>query len=398
MAIQPCAKSTGISCRSLKNKKLIFKTLRKMKKINFLFFTLVVLVTIVSCNSSPKDDSNGTVETNKNLSFKLAGYDYDRIRAISDGKISIEGADVSFTFENIYELNKLAFGPEKRYDVTELGLIPYITKYINNDFRDYTLIPIFLSRTFRHRNIFVHANSGIEKPEDLKGKRVGTPGYGMSANTWIRGFLLDEYGVEADDFQWIETTESSDGAALNTGFSKYYFGDDFPLTKGPEGIDESELLLNGDCDALITAITPRSYLEGNPNIKQLFSDVRAVESNYYRKTKLFPIMHVVAIRKDVLKEHPWLAKAIFDMYSKAKKVAYKNLESTTVLRVTLPWALDEYESTKKLMGENYWKYGIESNRKVLEILMRYVYEQGLVKRQIKLEELFDPSTLELNEY
>jgi 4,5-dihydroxyphthalate decarboxylase len=244
----------------------------------------------------------------------------------------------------------------------------------------------------------VHANSGIEKPEDLKGKRVGTPGYGMSANTWIRGFLLDEYGVEADDFQWIETTESSDGAALNTGFSKYYFGDDFPLTKGPEGIDESELLLNGDCDALITAITPRSYLEGNPNIKQLFSDVRAVESNYYRKTKLFPIMHVVAIRKDVLKEHPWLAKAIFDMYSKAKKVAYKNLESTTVLRVTLPWALDEYESTKKLMGENYWKYGIESNRKVLEILMRYVYEQGLVKRQIKLEELFDPSTLELNEY
>ncbi len=369
-----------------------FNSKIKQNKRNFLNFILAILLaTIVGCSQDQSNDSDS------GLLIKIAGYDYDRIRAIADGKVSIEGADVSFTFENIYSLNKLAFGPEKKYDVTELGLIPYISKYINNDFRDYTLIPVFISRTFRHRNVFVHVDSGIEKPEDLIGKKVGTPGYGMSANTWIRGFLLDEYGVKAEDMNWIESTKSSDGGALNPGFAKYYFDDDFPLTRGPQGVDESELLLNGGCDALITAITPRAYLDGNPKIKRLFKDVKLAEMDYYRKTKLFPIMHVVAIRTDVLNQNPWLAKAVFEMYSDAKKIAYKNLESTTVMRVTLPWTLDEYESTRNIMGDNYWKYGIESNRKELEVLMRYVYEQGLVKHQIKFEELFAPSTLNLQE-
>jgi len=343
-------------------------------------------------------ESTSSESVNDELDIKIAGYDYDRVRAIMDGKVVHKGLDVSFNVENIYNLNKSAFGPDQKYEVTELGLIPYISKYINNDFRDYTLIPVFISRTFRHRNVFVHDDSGIEKPEDLIGKKVGTPGYGMSANTWIRGFLLDEHCVKADDMNWIETTKSSDGGALNPGFNKYYFDDDFPLTKGPEGVDESELLLKGECDALITAITPLAYLDGNPKIKRLFDDVKLAEMDYYRKTKLFPIMHVIAIRTDVLNQNPWLAKAVFEMYSEAKKIAYKNLESTTVLRVTLPWTLDEYENTRSIMGDNYWRYGIESNRKELEVLMRYVYEQGLVKRQIEFEELFHPSTLQLVEY
>ena len=368
-----------------------------MKKLNILFLALVSIVSLVSCNSNSKKETS-TIDNEKDkLSIKIAGYNYDRIRAISDGKISIDGVDVSFNLENIYGLNSQAFGPEKKYDVTEIGLIPYITKYINNDFRDYTLIPVFISRTFRHRNVFVHANSGIEKPEDLIGKRVGTTGYGMSANTWIRGFLLDEYGVKADDFEWIETTKSSDGGALNTGLAKYYFADDFPISTGPEGMDESELLLTGGCDALILAITPSSYLEGNPDIKRLFSDVKKVEQDYYSKTKIFPIMHVVAIRTELLEENPWLAKEVFEMYSKAKQVVYKNLENTTVMRTTLPWALDEFENTQALMGDNYWKYGIEANRTELEVLMRYVYEQGLVKQQIEFKEMFDPSTLKLED-
>ncbi len=170
---------------------------------------------LLGCNST----NEKTNTTDKSLGITIAGYDYDRVSAIRDGKVSIEGADVNFEVTNIYALNKNAFGPEQKYEVTEIGLIPYISKYINEDFRDYTLLPIFISRTFRHRNIFVHVDSGIEKPEDLVGKRVGTPGYGMSSNTWIRGLLLDEYGVKADDFQWIESTESSDGAKVNIGSS-----------------------------------------------------------------------------------------------------------------------------------------------------------------------------------
>jgi len=327
--------------------------------------------------------------------IKVAGYAYDRVQAIKDGLAGIDQADISFHNENIYSLNRLAFGPEKPYEVTEFGLIPYVTKYINDDFRDYVLIPVFISRTFRHRNIFVHVDSGIEKPQDLRGKRVGTPGYGMSANTWIRGFLLDEHGVKANEMRWVETTESSDKGKLNTGFAKYYFPDDFPLEKGPPGVDESELLLSGGCDALITAITPRSFLDGNPKIRRLFADVKTTEQQYFKETGLFPIMHVVAVRADAAREKPWLPAAAFRMYSEAKQIAYDNLASTTVLRTSLPWATDEYEQTVKLMGEDYWRYGIEANRKELELVMRYTHEQGLVKEHGDFQDMFHPSTMSL---
>ncbi len=368
-----------------------------MKKSLYII-TFIALTLLLACNQDSATNSKNKVDTYNNLELKIAGYDYDRVQAIMNGKVTHKDLDIFFNVENIYSLNKYVFGPEQKYDVTEIGLIPFITRYINEDFRDYTLIPVFISRTFRHRNIFIHTDSGIEKPEDLIGKKIGTPGYGMSANTWIRGFLLDDYGVKSDDFHWIETTKSSDGGALNSGFTKYYFDDDFPLTKGPEGVDESELLLSGQCDALITAITPTAFLEGNPKIKRLFPRVKETEIKYFEKNKMFPIMHVVAIRTSVLKENPWVAEAVFKMYSEAKTIAYENLESSTVSRVSLPWVIDEFESTRNLMGTNYWKYGIESNRKELEAIMRYVYEQGLVKRQITFDELFDNSTLKLEEY
>ena len=327
--------------------------------------------------------------------INVAGYPYDRVQAIKDGLVGIDQADVSFHNENIYSLNSQVFGPRKSYEVSEIGLIPYASRYINEGFRDYVLIPVFISRTFRHRNIYVHVDSGIEKPEDLRGKRIGTPGYGMSATTWIRGMLLDQYGVKANELHWIETTKSSDGGALNTGFAQYYFPDNFPLEKGPPGVDESELLLSGGCDAVITAITPKSYEDGNPKVRRLFSDVKATEQQYYRETGLFPIMHVVAIRADVAREKPWLPAAVFKMYSEAKQMAYDNLAETGVLKTSLPWAKDEYEQTVKLMGKDYWRYGIEANRKELEAIMRYIFEQGLVKERGEFEEMFHPGTMEL---
>ena len=329
--------------------------------------------------------------------FSIAGYDYDRVRSIKDGRVGIEGASVSFNTENIYSASGYAFGQERRYDITEIGLIPFLRRYVNQDFRAYSLIPIFISRTFRHRNIFVHTDSGIKEPEDLRGRRVGTPGYGFSANTWIRGFLLDQHNVKADDFQWIETTESSDGGPLPQGLNRHYLPDDFPLVKGPPGVDESQLLLSGECDALITAITPRSFLEGNPKVRRLFPDVRMTEQQYYSATGLFPIMHAVAIRSSLIESDPWLPRAVFAMYTQAKQHAYESLATTTALNVSLPWITQEYEATRKLMGENYWKYGIEANRRELESAVRYAHEQGLLKRRIDFEELFHDSTLKLME-
>jgi 4,5-dihydroxyphthalate decarboxylase len=167
--------------------------------------------------------------------------------------------------------------------------------------------------------------------------------------------------------------------------------------QGPPGIDESELLLNGGCDALITAITPRAFLEGNPKIRRLFPDVRSAERDYFKKTGLFPIMHVVGIRTDAIEADPGLPKAVFEMYSKAKQAAYADLETTTSLKVTLPWVTQEFEDTRELMGKDFWRYGIEANRKELELVMRYTHEQGLLKRRLKVEEVFHPSTLELAE-
>ena len=345
------------------------------------------------CKVEPAEEQ----EPSKEPAVKVAGYAYDRVRAVMDGRVAVEGAGVDFHVEDIYALNRYAFGPERKYDVTELGLIPFVSKYINEDFRAYTLVPVFISRIFRHRNVFVHVDAGIEKPEDLRGKRVGTPGYGMSANTWIRGFLLDEYGVKASEMRWIETTKSSDKGALNTGRSKYFLPEDFPLEKGPPGVDESDLMIAGDCDALITAITPRAFLDGHPKVKRLFPDFRAAEEDYYRKTRLFPIMHVVAIRTDLIETNRGLPKAVFEMYSMAKQQAYADLETTTSLKITLPWVTQEFEDTRRLMGENFWPYGIEANRRELELVMRYTHEQGLVKRRLEFEELFHPSTLRLLE-
>lgn len=351
------------------------------------------------CSEAAQDSSSQSGQ------IKVAGYDYDRCRAIIDGDVGVEGSDVSFHFEDIYAVNDIAFGKNPKYEVTEMGLIPYITKFVNGGFRGYTLIPVFISRIFRHRNVFVHADSGIEKPEDLRGKRVGTPGYGMSANTWIRGFLLDEYGIKADDFEWIETTKSSDAGKLGkSGWSAfgdkgsgYFFPKGFPIKQGPKDVDESELLLSGGCDALITAITPTAFQEGNPKIKRLFPDVRAAEEAYFKKTRMFPIMHVVAIRTNAIEADPSLPKAVFNMYSRAKQAAYRKLETTTSLRVTLPWLTQELESTRNIMGDDYWPYGIGANRKELEHVMRYCHEQHLVNERVNFEDLFHHSTLELTE-
>jgi len=330
--------------------------------------------------------------------IKVAGYAYDRVKAVQDGRLGVDGHAVSFHTENIYQLNQHVFGPTRKYEVSEVGLIPFVTKFGNEDFREYTLLPIFISRIFRHRNIFVRTDRGIEKPEDLRGKRIGTPGYGMSAATWIRGFLQDLHGVKPEDMHWIETTKSSDGGQLQDDkFGRYFFPDDFPFQKGPPGMDESDMIIAGDVDALITAITPKAYVDRHPKVRRLYPDFRTAERQYYSTTGVFPIMHAVAIRKDFADANPEVPKKIFTMYSRAKQAAYDDLETTTSLKVTLPWVTQEFEDTRALMGDNFWSYGVEANRKELDLVMRYTHEQGLTKRRSKVEEIFHPSTLKLAE-
>jgi 4,5-dihydroxyphthalate decarboxylase len=329
------------------------------------------------------------------LAITVAGYEYDRVANLADGRVPIEGCEHRFEKSSIYELNAVAMGGDQRFEIQEIGLHPYMLAFANGDLRDYTLIPVFPLRTFRHKSLFIRTDRGIEKPADLRGKKVVTPGYSQSSLTWIRGMLQHEYGVAPGEMEWIITRKSSDAGQVSKNESQLPEG--VPITMGPEGKDESELLVSGAADAALTAMELPAFVEGNPLVARLFSNYRATERAYFTKTGIFPIMHAVAIRNDVVKENPWLPKATFEAYSRAKELNYQAMNKLGWAMSSLPWFGAELEATRELMGDNFWPYGIAPNRKALEALFQYSHEQGLASQRLTIEELFHPSTLELVE-
>ena len=348
-------------------------------------------------------DNKSTDKTNelsqKNLlTLQIAGYAYDRVAALVDGRVKIEDCEINFTKDKIGNLNTHIFAGPKTRDVTEVGLHPYILAYANDGFRDYTLLPIFPLRVFRHKSIFIRTDRGISRPEDLRGKKVATPGYSSTSLTLIRGILEDEYGVKPTDIEWYVSAEES--SAKDTGGASEFeniLPKNLKVEQGPVGKDESDMLADGDVDALFHAMEPRCYVEGHPKVARLFEDFRTVEQSYFKKTGVFPIMHAVAIRKKLIDKHPWLSSAIFKAYSQAKNNAIHDLTRMGWANVSLPWVSKEIEETRSLMGNNYWPYGIKPNRKAIETLCRYSYKQDLASRQLKIEELFHESTMLIEE-
>jgi 4,5-dihydroxyphthalate decarboxylase len=270
--------------------------------------------------------------------------------------------------------------------------------YANDGFRDYTLLPIFPLRLFRHRSVFIRTDRGINKPEDLKGKTIATPGYSTSSLTWIRGIFQEEYGIKPEDIQWIATSKDSSANVGGKGSKQEnLLPEGISIKPGPAGKDESDLIESGEVDGLFHAIEPRAYIEGHPKVARLFPDYRSTEQAYFAKTGIFPIMHAVAVKNSTLKKNPWLVKALFEAYSKAKMMTYQYMANAAWVYDSLPWYAQEFEETRKLMGKNYYSYGIEQNRKTLEAMFRYSFEQGLCSRELKIEELFEPSSLALSE-
>ncbi|UCD68974.1 MAG: ABC transporter substrate-binding protein [Betaproteobacteria bacterium] len=329
------------------------------------------------------------------IDLTIAGYPFEHIRRLMTGKVKIEGCDVQYQVGKIGDLNTHVFSGPRTLDVTEIGLIPFILAYANDDFRAYSLVPVFPLRMFRHRSIFVRSDSGINQPADLKGKRVGTPGYSSTSLTWIRGMLHDEYGVRPEDIQWVVSAkDSSTKDAGKISKQENVIPDGISISVGPEGKDESDLLIDREVDALFHAAEPRAFIERHPKVTRLFKNVRRTEQDYYAKTGVFPIMHAVAIRNSLVEEHPWLPRAVFNAYSESKAQAYADMQEKWFLR-TLPWFAQELDTTQALMGRNFFTYGIAPNRKTLEALLRYAHEQGLARRKLAIEDLFEPSTLGL---
>ena len=329
--------------------------------------------------------------------LNMAGYPTEHVKGFMSGEVQVEDSKVQFKPGAIGDLNTEVFSNSGTLDFSEIGLVPYIVAFANEDFRAYSLIPVFPLRIFRHKSIFVHTDRGINVPADLKGKRIGTPGYSSTSLVWIRGLLQDECGVHPQDIEWV--VSQKDSSVKDSGKAskqENVFPDGLKVRTGPEGKDESDLLIDGDVDALFHAAEPRAFIEGHPKVKRLFDDPRRIEQEYYARTGIFPIMHSVAIRNDLIEQHPWLPKAVFDAYGKSKRMAYADMRGKWYLR-TMPWFAQELEATKELMGENFFPYGIAPNRKALNILFRYAQEQGLASRQLKIEDVFVPSSLEFSD-
>jgi 4,5-dihydroxyphthalate decarboxylase len=333
----------------------------------------------------------------RKLDISIAGYKYDHVQALIDGRVQVEGCNTQFQAGKIGDLNTHVFSGPQTLEVTEIGLVPFMLAYANDGFRDYSLIPVFPLRTFRHKSIFIHTERGITRPEDLKGRKVGTPGYSSTSLTWIRGMLNDEYDVKPEDIEWVISAD--DSSAKNAGTAskqENILPDGVSITVGPQGKDESDLLLDGDVDALFHAIEPRAFTQRHPNVKRLFDDPRVTERAYFKKTGIFPIMHAVAIRNDVVDTYPWLPEAIFSAYSRSKQMEYEAMQKRWIFG-TLPWFGQEFDETREVMGENFWPYGIGPNRKTLNALFRYSYDQGLAKKRLQVEDLFHASTIGFTE-
>jgi 4,5-dihydroxyphthalate decarboxylase len=318
------------------------------------------------------------------IPIRVASGDYDRIRAIRDGTVKIEGCAVAY---HVVEPNQLFVRNLKaqEFDVSEMSFSTYITLRDQGK-AHYTAIPVFLSRAFRHSAIFVRTDRGIASPADLKGKRVGTPEYLTTMLVWMRGLLSDEYGLEPSDLRW--RLGGLEQAAREAAKIDPVAGVDIePI---PAGKTLAAMLADGELDAVFSARPPSCFLDGVPHVGRLFADTRAVEQAYYRKSGVYPLMHAVGIRNSLIAQHPWMARAVFDAFLKAKEIAIADLQRLAAFSVTLPWVEAEFRATQAVLGKDIWPYGIDANRKAIETLCRYLHEQGFTTRRMRTEELFAP--------
>ncbi len=323
------------------------------------------------------------------LKLSFGCWNYDRTRALMDGRVQADGIDLNYLNMPVEE-TFFRMLRHKEFEVAEMSLSSY-TVSLFSEARPFIAIPIFPSRFFRHSCIYVNAASGIREPKDLIGKRVGNPEYQMTAPAWIRGILQDEYQVAVDSVTYFTGGEEEPGRPEKLKL-------DLPPNIKVEriGADQtlSSMLANGEIDALYTARMPSSYLSSGGKVKRLFESYVGVEKAYYRKTKIFPIMHTVVIRRDVYEQNRWVAQSLYKAFCQAQAETYKDLYETAALKAMLPWLTAHVEEARAEMGDDFWPYGLEKNHATLDTFLRYSFEQGLSKRKLNPEDLFAPESLE----
>ena len=324
------------------------------------------------------------------IPLSLVCGDYDRTRPVLDGRVGIEGCAVTPIALDPEEAFHRAFkGAE--FDVTELSMSSHMMA-TSRGAAAYVGVPAFVSRVFRHSAIYIRTDRGIKSPADLRGKRIGVPEYQITAVMWVRGILADEYGVQPEEIHWRSGGQEEPGRTERSPLSLPPAVD---LQRIPADRTLVELFEAGELDALLTARVPSSYTRKRPHIDRLFPDFRTVEAAYFRKTGLFPIMHLIGVRKTLVEKNPWLPVSVFKAFEQARRMTMAEIDQMSALRVSTPWIVADVADARAALGDDYWPYGIPANRKALDTMIRYSVGQHLAARAIALEELFAPTTFEL---
>jgi 4,5-dihydroxyphthalate decarboxylase len=302
--------------------------------------------------------------------------------------VQIDGVDPIFMLLSPEEMFFRSFR-DKAFDVSEVSLSSFAVKTAAGN-NPYVGVPVFPSRAFRHTAICIRTDRGIERPEDLRGRRVGTPEYQLTACVWARALLEEEYAVAPSDVTWVRGGLEELGRPEKIAVQ---LPSNIKIEPAPADKSLAMMLKDGDIDAIVAPRAPSCFEQWDPNIGWLWPDPQKAASDYFEKTRIFPIMHMIGIRKELVEEHPWLPMAVFKAFSKAKERALELLVDTSATKVTLPFVDELLRSARRLMGEDFWPYGIDANRRVLDRFLGYHHDQGLSSRRLAVEELFHASTL-----
>jgi 4,5-dihydroxyphthalate decarboxylase len=318
------------------------------------------------------------------VALTIAISDYDHVRDFASGLVRAEGIDANFLTLPIEEIF-FRFAKFREWDVSELSMGKYVSLLSQND-TSLIALPVFPSRIFRQSSIYVRRDGPVKAPADLKGRRVGIPEWAQTAAIYTRGVLMHEYGLRLQDIEWHQAGVNQPGRVEKVDL------------KLPEGVryvtrpDQSldAMLLAGEIDAAMTARPPDAFERGDPRLARLFPDYRETETAYWRKTGVFPIMHTVAIRREVFDRHPWVARNLLTAFEEAKRRSVARVFDIAAPRVPIPWCFAYAADARALFGEDFWPYGIEPNRPTLEAFLRFAHEQGVCHRPLRVEELFPP--------
>jgi 4,5-dihydroxyphthalate decarboxylase len=315
----------------------------------------------------------------------MAVSDYDHVRDLASGKVTVEGADLVVLVLSVEEIFH-RFLTYREWDVSELSFAKYVAMRSQDD-PSLTGIPVFPSRVCRHSAIYVSRGGKVRDPGDLSGRRVGVPEWSQTAGVYVRGMLGDEYGLAINQVRWVQ-------AGVNEAGRTEHVAPRVPQEVELERVSDrslTEMLLAGDLDAIISARPPRAFTAGHGDITRLFEDSRTVEEDYVQRTGIFPIMHVVAITASALEGRRWLAMNLYTAFEQARQRSLDRAMDWTAARFPLPW-IPEYliEARKAFGGADPFPYGIEANRASIEAFLRYCHDQGVAERKLTVEELFAP--------